>query len=889
MAISIIKNLTVAGIRFVKAKPFMKPLLYLFVLFVFIMPVTVHSGRGVRNRIVRPKRNELRKAHISPFPLEERGLTESSRQIQERLRENKGVPQTLQEAQDQLKNSRGTMGRKPIKSEQVVSITRQQTKAFTVADIQLAFIILNTKHGEPPPKISKGTIQHTLNKMTDSEELTLLQQGQLHPHSSNVWIRTKVLEKSGLTKEQALQEYYKASGLFKTEEIQQFVRTLQTAFTVADVQKQFSDFSDSDVTLNRHIIIYALNKMTASKELTLLRQGQLAQHIPSVWIKTEVLEKSSLTKEQILQKYYETSALYKIEKIQQFVRTLQSDFTISDILKENQFSDFPRSTIHTALIQMGEELTLLRRGSTHTASVWIRTEVLEKNRPTELKHAKTLNSPENPKTEQIQQFVRTLQVAFTVEYIKNQEQFSDFSRDIIIYALNRMDSKELILLRERRGSRRLNFNLWIMENALNKHIQLSAQTFTSAFTVTDIKERFPKLSSEQIYKALTELTDQRKISLTLENNQLKWIRTDLLSQKSVVQERSEGTNRSEEVTQIKAAIMFFIKMWELPFTITDIKERFSHFPIDQVFKALQELTAEGKINIILQNDKLKWIKANVLPEKGMTWEELANSRVEFWLTTHITIIKPFIIETNEAFDFRRIQNRFPNLSNIAIESVLKNLTDNNDLVIISGNKENRVWIRTTVLHERGLTYKDALTEYYEKHNQDSDSQLSYPQPLNETNIQVRNSSPNLKLILTANEKAVDKLFKFIESSETDPLPEEAKRAFKEVIRVHDKLGDAFSELTEEIIGENMPFLPKDALSMVWHTANLKKMVPEGQTLNSPKIENLVNDIIRFIDFIIREQGRDSINNDLHEELDVWSSYRESGETIFEQLNMSYQE
>ena len=83
----------------------MKSLLYIFVLFIFILPVTGYSVRK-RGRVKNPNSHKLRRIfNGNPLiPQARKGLAAKARQTLEQLQQNNQGFKTLQEAQNELNN-----------------------------------------------------------------------------------------------------------------------------------------------------------------------------------------------------------------------------------------------------------------------------------------------------------------------------------------------------------------------------------------------------------------------------------------------------------------------------------------------------------------------------------------------------------------------------------------------------------------------------------------------------------------------------------------------------------------------------------------------------------------------------------------------------------------
>ena len=235
--------------------------------------------------------------------------------------------------------------------------------------------------------------------------------------------------------------------LLKAEQVQMFVQTLNSVFTVADIQKQLPQFS-------RNTIRFALKKLTSSGKLTLLQQAQKGYPSKrSIWIWAAVLKERDLTSEEALQSYYENSNLpvnSKVEEVQLFIQSLASAFTFIDIHK--QFPGFSRMPVRMALKKLTSsgKLTLLQQAQQGYPSkhrIWIRTAVLKERdltseealqsyyensvlakeglTPEESLARYYKNLPASYKAKQIQSFVRSLKLVFSVSDI--QKQFPGFS------------------------------------------------------------------------------------------------------------------------------------------------------------------------------------------------------------------------------------------------------------------------------------------------------------------------------------------------------------------------------------------------------------------------------------------------------------------------------
>ena len=294
----------------------------------------------------------------------------------------------------------------------------------------------------------------------------------------------------------------------------------------------------------------------------------------------------------------------------------------------------------------------------------------------------------------------------------------------------------------------------------------------------------------------------------------------------------------------------------------DIQEHFPGFTAKQIRQALEVLETQEKISPVRQNKQLKWVRADLLPEKGKTWEEASESRVKSWLLTHTNTIMPFI-EGREAFTISDIQNNFPGLSYTAIESVLNQLASETKLTLLRpGENGSSMWISTAVLHNKGLTPEKALVRYHGRSEKDFKS--DYPTALNGENLKTQIKPLNGNN-LAMNKKTANILFRLADSFKGGfLLSEETKSAFLEVINIHVDLAYAFFDLIEEIREGYVSFLPEDALSIVSHTSRLKERLFQGQVLDLSKIEDAANRIIELIDIISLKGGRSSPDEPLNQ-------------------------
>ena len=283
----------------------------------------------------------------------------------------------------------------------------------------------------------------------------------------------------------------------------------------------------------------------------------------------------------------------------------------------------------------------------------------------------------------------------------------------------------------------------------------------------------------------------------------------------------------------------------------------------------------------MHKGQLKWVRADLLPEMGMTWEEVSKHRVESWLIANRNLIMPFIDGTEKAFSVSDIKKRFPNLSDVSIDSILNKLRSETYLILLQEDpqSESSLWIRADLLHKRGLSIKNAMDEYYE-----SEKDFSFNQPL-ALNGRLKGSYQSLNGLKPRGSMQV--LFSLANSFRADiRLSEKTKTAFREIIQTYPKLGEAFFELVEEIKfmqetkGDSMSFLkPIDVLVIVWHTAHLKE-ISESRSLDQFTMENSIQHILDFIDTIILQEGRSSGNYKIIEELKLWFSYWQEAKSIF---------
>ena len=415
------------------------------------------------------------------------------------------------------------------------------------------------------------------------------------------------------------------------------------------------------------------------------------------------------------------------------------------------------------------------------------------------------------------------------------------------------------------------------------------KSLTSPFEVPNIEKKFPSLSTDQIYKTLMELTDQGQIKIILQDNRLKWIRADLSSEQGFTQKKPKDPQKPEEALSAEAEkILPFIDTLINPFDIPHIKNQFSGLSTNQIYKALMELTNQGKISLVLHNKQLKWVRADLLPEKGMIWEKISIDRAEAWLIANSNIIMPFIEGMEKAFALSDIKKQFPNLSSMVIENVLNKLISEGKIMLLQLGDENKssLWIKIDTIHERGLTIKAAIDEYYGNSEKNLHSASQAP-ALQEDNLKTTNRSPSEPKPIPPENRGIAKaLFDLANSFTPDfKLSEETKTAFREIIKIYTELNDAFTELIEErniILGEGGDpmsfFAPRDALSMVWHTAGLTKT--SGNRLLDPSIENSVQHITHLIYDIIDHGGRSSYA--INKNLNAWFDHWQREVSIFEQ-------
>ena len=531
----------------------------------------------------------------------------------------------------------------------------------------------------------------------------------------------------------------------------------------------------------------------------------------------------------------EKSSVSKKEPVKEFIKGLESVFSVADIQK--QFPDFSTATIRTALRSLvsSGELILLRQGGRKWGfSVYVKAAVLDKEGWT------------------------------SEEALRNYNESSSSSADS-----NHDESPNSYT------------------SSKKKQMDLFIQNLSSAFTLSDIQYQFQDMSESSMHTNLKSLVSSGEL-IILQKGQSGsnykpqvWIRAGVLHEKGI----SKGQALSDYYEVSKARrIRLFVQSLESPFLVSDIRRQFPEFSVKQIQEVLKELTSQRKLRLVSQvPGSPKWIRVDPLSEKRKT--KMSKQSVESWLNSHTKAIIPFI-EREEAFALSDIQKQFPNLSLIAIESVLDILTAETKLLLLPPVEQgDKLWISTAVLHNKGLTPEKALDRYYDKSEEGTSSMSNLLPSFREEKMETRVQPLNLKVNLSENRETAKVLFKLADSFEPNSLSVETKRAFREILDAHVDLSDTFFNLTQDIKEAHVLFLPKDALSIVWHIAQLKKMIPEGQPLDLSGVEDLTNRIIELIDLISlrgsRSNSGDS-SNQVGKELDEWFSYWESGETAFGQ-------
>ena len=345
------------------------------------------------------------------------------KQIPELLENREGF-KTLQEARDKL-NKGGRKKRQPLKTNQVISFIKKQIEPFAVSELWDHF-----------PDFSNRTLRVALKESAANGEIVLIQKGDRDGRPS-VWIRATILKKKAWTSEEALDRYYKISGLSvisKTQQIHLLVKSLGSAFSVSEIQEQFPDISLS-------VIYRVLKELTSLGELILLKP--FASKF-KVWIRSDIFHKEGQTTEQVLKRYRESSGLSvssPTEEIRLFIQDLRSSFTASYI--QDHFPDFLNQSIRIVLKRLADtgELHLLQQGDgKFNPNIWIRAVVLHEEGLTPeqalKRHHKSSNLFAKSQMGQVEQFVKNLTSAFTISEI--QKHFPDFPMDQVHEALEKL-------------------------------------------------------------------------------------------------------------------------------------------------------------------------------------------------------------------------------------------------------------------------------------------------------------------------------------------------------------------------------------------------------------------------------------------------------------------
>ena len=282
------------------------------------------------------------------------------------------------------------------KVEQVIDHLREHTGPFSIQE-------LHKNHFSEFP--SDVPIRMALNQLTKAKELTR-HTGSLYKRS---YIWTKTSEKDFTQKD--INEYIESSNLFlkaKTKRITTAVESQEDFFTIAMIKKYLLESSPDAAmesssgtptkSFSNVFIQEVLNKLEMANRVLLVQQSD--RRNPNVWITKTASEKKGLSTEEDIKKDFKNSDLFmstqsKTKKIQLFIQTLTSVFTVSDIQKQ-----FPKSkrTVQYAIKQLisSGELTVLQVQD--KTNILIRTSVLK----------------------QVENFTQSLTSAFTIPDIKNQ-------------------------------------------------------------------------------------------------------------------------------------------------------------------------------------------------------------------------------------------------------------------------------------------------------------------------------------------------------------------------------------------------------------------------------------------------------------------------------------
>ena len=317
----------------------MKTLLYIFILFVFIVPTIGHSvRRGRGGVVVRHKRNELRRTQINPLLLEAiRGLTESSEQIQERLRKNRGVFKTLQEAQEEFNNRSRRRGQNPLPDEvgEIVVYMREHRGPITRSGLQDRF----------GGRSARRLVEAALEELTSARELVLIRV-KIPGFQTAVWARRSGM--GGRTPEEML-AYYKKLGavaISNVEEVTDYVRSHPGPYTLEGIRSHFKG------KLSRVQIERILEGLTVIENLVLIQIG-IQGYQSAVWARRSEIERLGKTSEEILEFYKESGVIARsiVEEVVTYVRANSGPYTRSGIYDHFE-GKFTRDSIKAILDAM---------------------------------------------------------------------------------------------------------------------------------------------------------------------------------------------------------------------------------------------------------------------------------------------------------------------------------------------------------------------------------------------------------------------------------------------------------------------------------------------------------------------------------------------------------
>ena len=191
-------------------------------------------------------------------------------------------------------------------------------------------------------------------------------------------------------------------------------------------------------------------------------------------------------------------------------------------------------------------------------------------------------------------------------------------------------------------------------------IQMFIQTLISVFTVSDIEKEFPnsKRIAQHIIAQLISSGELNVLQVQGKTNIL--IRTALLKE-----------------------IEKFIQILTSAFTVIDIEKQFPSFSADQVYKILEKLTNQGKIKPVLQDKKLKWIKADLSFEQNLTHEEIKKPKTPTKVTrTETEEIVSSIKSLTGPFEIPDIENKLPGFSTDQIYTALVELTSQGKIKLV---------------------------------------------------------------------------------------------------------------------------------------------------------------------------------------------------------------